>query len=814
MRARDILGINSRFLEYIKPLNSRANLSFADNKLKAKKYLEARGIRVPKLVATFRDSTQLSMDRVKDLPGDIVVKPNNGSRGQGIVVLGQKKKSGWVSVGGELFTYQDMLTHLSNTIQGAYSMAGYQDTAMIEKRIVTHPDLERICYKGLPDIRIIVFNMVPIIAMMRIPTAESDGKANMDAGGVGAGIDMSKGELTYLAQYNHIIHELPGYGNIQGYKIPFWDECLRIATECQHITKLGYLGVDIAIDKSGPMLLEINARPGLKVQVANLVPLRRRLERVKGLKVKSVDHGIQISKALFGRKLLKDIKSLSGKSVIGTQEYIYMYLNNEPHRILAHIDPSREESAIAPALYSTLAKEYPSIDSGRDGLKIRYRLLDKKSQTIFRKGDKKQQADIILGKRDLGQSLVDPHKYRSGELPEEHEEQEVRHDTVRKKVKKSNIIKQWKHIDEELGRIEKATLKHFSMFPLNFEDEMATFVKEKGKYNPQFHYKYNAEMYTELMRSLDSLSIEEGSPQGHIFSKKRDELAMRLQLFHHAGLDAKKFTTISKQLYTSPKKKLLEEAKAVQEEYEKRKHHIAEGKKLTAEETKERLQEYLMRNKLQHWHVVIRETGSTRISIGKSKRRNIYLLANSLFPEVDLESIFAHEVATHAMRLENGIHQPYTVMMYGTHQYLETEEGLAIFNQLKFQDKLSSKFYSAARGYVKTAEVLETSFAEASELESVLQFLKKRKLSDENLRILFRKIYRVKRGIGDTSKPGGFTKDLVYFSGLKKVEKFLKQGGDIHELYKGKIGIQDVQHTKHMEELIQPTHLPHFYADV
>jgi glutathione synthase/RimK-type ligase-like ATP-grasp enzyme len=44
------------------------------------------------------------------------------------------------------------------------------------------------------------------------------------------------------------------------------------------MTGLGYLGVDMVIDRErGPLLLELNARPGLQIQVANQAGLRSRL---------------------------------------------------------------------------------------------------------------------------------------------------------------------------------------------------------------------------------------------------------------------------------------------------------------------------------------------------------------------------------------------------------------------------------------------------------------------------------------------------------------------------------------------------------
>ena len=54
---------------------------------------------------------------------------------------------------------------------------------------------------------------------------------------------------------------------------------LHIAARTFDMTGLGYLGVDMVIDRErGPLLLELNARPGLQIQVANQKGLLRHLE--------------------------------------------------------------------------------------------------------------------------------------------------------------------------------------------------------------------------------------------------------------------------------------------------------------------------------------------------------------------------------------------------------------------------------------------------------------------------------------------------------------------------------------------------------
>ena len=63
--------------------------------------------------------------------------------------------------------------------------------------------------------------------------------------------------------------------------MPEWDKILDIAVTCQEMTGLGYLGVDLMIDETiGPLMIEVNARPGLAIQMANGVGLLRRLEPV------------------------------------------------------------------------------------------------------------------------------------------------------------------------------------------------------------------------------------------------------------------------------------------------------------------------------------------------------------------------------------------------------------------------------------------------------------------------------------------------------------------------------------------------------
>ena len=64
-------------------------------------------------------------------------------------------------------------------------------------------------------------------------------------------------------------------------QVPFWREHLLIGAQAYEMTGLGYLGADIVLDKNrGPMMLELNARPGLAIQIANGKGLRNSLKKI------------------------------------------------------------------------------------------------------------------------------------------------------------------------------------------------------------------------------------------------------------------------------------------------------------------------------------------------------------------------------------------------------------------------------------------------------------------------------------------------------------------------------------------------------
>lgn len=281
-----ILGMNARNRLYIARYNPRSLYPLVDNKLKTKLLAQESEITVPQLITTI--TSQHETARLEPLlrqRDSFVIKPAKGSGGKGIVVIAGRTEHGWVKASGQVIGIDDLLRHVSNILAGLYSLGGAMDIAIIEERIEFDQSLAAFSFEGVPDIRVIVCRGYPVMAMTRLATRASDGKANLHQGAVGVGLDLANGRALRAVQFGQPVTHHPDTGQrLSELQIPYWQELLNLAARCHEMTGLGYLGTDIVIDRDhGPMLLELNARPGLSIQLANGAGLRPRLKRIDAL---------------------------------------------------------------------------------------------------------------------------------------------------------------------------------------------------------------------------------------------------------------------------------------------------------------------------------------------------------------------------------------------------------------------------------------------------------------------------------------------------------------------------------------------------
>jgi alpha-L-glutamate ligase-like protein len=332
---RQFLTKNERNKVYLRK-NSSEGRMMADSKYKTKRRLDKAGVTVPKLIKRFVNPDEVSSFAWEQLEGNFVVKPVSGYGGEGIVIIRKKigknpskpfpnpsldragniHKDEWQLMSGKTVGTEDLKRHCLEIMAGRYSLHGIPDSVLVEERVKIHPMFLSLTKAGTPDIRVIVYNKIPVMAMLRIPTEKSGGKANLQQGAIGLGVDLATGITTYgIEGKGEEIKKIFDRGKkkmikVNGIRIPMWREILETAVNCQKaIPGLGFMGVDVVIDKDkGPEVLEVNARPGLSIQICNKAGLRLRMEKVEGIEARSVDHSVTLAKYLFGESFFEKVE--------------------------------------------------------------------------------------------------------------------------------------------------------------------------------------------------------------------------------------------------------------------------------------------------------------------------------------------------------------------------------------------------------------------------------------------------------------------------------------------------------------------------
>ncbi|MCC7475637.1 MAG: alpha-L-glutamate ligase-like protein [Pirellulales bacterium] len=281
-----VLGINRRNFAFIQASNPRALYPRVDNKIITKEICLAHSIPVPETYAVIRRYGDVR--RFRDLiadRGEFVIKPACGSAGRGIMVIARRKGKDYETSSGRTVSESELDYHLSTILSGLYSLGGQVDSAIIEQRIIMHPIMSRVAVGGTPDVRVILYRSVPVMAMVRLPTVLSEGKANLHQGAVAAAVHLDNGRTFGGVCKNHAVERHPDTGElIGGLEIPGWRDLLGAAMKLSEALELGYIGVDFVIDATrGAVVLEANARPGLAIQVAHRTGLLPRLRLIDSL---------------------------------------------------------------------------------------------------------------------------------------------------------------------------------------------------------------------------------------------------------------------------------------------------------------------------------------------------------------------------------------------------------------------------------------------------------------------------------------------------------------------------------------------------
>lgn len=425
MKIDSILGLNARSKIFSYRYNTTRGKRIASSKILTTRALKKADIPTPEIFVKFKAPKDVLDFDWSTLPKAFALKPSKGLGGEGIIVVkkrGQKERT-WITTQRKVVSEEDLKLHVLDILEGAYSLANAPDVAFIQEYVGRHKAFRKYAYRGTPDIRVIVFNKVPIMAMLRLPTKESGGRANLHQGAIAVGIDITTGITTRAYWHGKYIKYKPNTNKkLNGIKIPFWTKILELAVKCQDVSELGYLGADIVLhpDK-GPQVLELNYQPGLEIQLANASGLRKRLERVDDLRVESPEHGVLIAKALFSVPFSSKVKEVKETETVHVFEDIEIKTPSGKATILAKLDTGAWRTSIDKKLARKLGllkkenvlwhrKVRSSLGSTRSPvISLTFWLKGKKIMTTAGVADRSNlKKQVIIGRKDLVGFLVKP----------------------------------------------------------------------------------------------------------------------------------------------------------------------------------------------------------------------------------------------------------------------------------------------------------------------------------------------------------------------------------------------------------------------
>jgi len=347
------------------------------------------------------------------------------------------------------------------------------------------------------------------------------------------------------------------------------------------------------------------------------------------------------------------------------------------------------------------------------------------------------------------------------------------------------------HIDEVNEHLSKLRLPLSLVFtPINLKEEKENFFSSDS-YEPKFIYKKIKNSNTEILRRLASLrEISNIDPRISDFYIQLIESKKEVNDLMNAVGNNELVTDISYKKYGKPSPLLFRNSARVLrgkvDNYNIVKYPVVKvGNMLDYKDIERIFNRVFDYYKLAGWRI------ESSLNIGKNSAKvgikSKWVLVD---PQIQrskfkLKKTIVHEVGTHVLRSVNGENSGISALSNANlTSYLDIEEGLATWNEsdmdlltLSWLKKKAAMTWAIYIGEKLTFRQL---------YNTMLGLFPKKTAFDIT--------YRVKRGLGDTSYPGIYSKDIVYFRGFRKVKKAIEKDKALYEkLYSGKIDINQCE---------------------
>lgn len=773
-----VLWLNARNRIYIRKFNPQKSIRLANNKYKTKTFLAQRWIPVPETYAHLTTRDELFQFDLWSIPSRFVAKPNKGSKGKWITIVKDRKtvtpttknlsrrqaathffeeilynhypEFGYAyKVGSDYINDRDFKKRLVSFLDGQHTLNNKPDTILIEEVMKPWNGFEIFCQYWLADIRVVSFNLVPISAMIRVPTERSEGKANIAAWWIALGIDIISGKVTSLTVNNKRYDQKnfpDAYKHFAWFVVPYRKDILLLSSSVQYFINIGFIGIDRVITPQWPKLLEANGRAWLEIQNITQVPLRYRMRKVEDLDVKTPEKGVQISQSLFSLE----------KNSTDTDKYIYLsqaatiQSDDIKHETIATVSTNKKLSYMSPQVAKIIwQKKQYTLSLPHSDIIASISLRESSLLT----GNK-----IELGTHFLWRYLIKP----------EHKSYvNISFINPDKIVKEE--LQDLKLFDAKIHVLDKQMSLSSRLKPTNLLAEMDTFIAKKWKYNPQFTYRFPSQKkliqrQNELNQLKDDFKKAHfASPFAQLFKDKRDYLTIRrnlLSAYKKQDFDniqkynEQYFGTIDAQLLSLCKQKIQEDISWSEKD---------RWKRLSFTEIKQYIRSYLDNAWYTDIDIRVTSYSPSRIAVVYPSTSTPYIrIRNDIsFREKELEGKLAHEIDIHLTRYNNGKKTWRSILSDGTAYYLSTEEWLAIHADAEVRKKYVPDFWNR-HIYQK---YLECHFSQTHSFRQTADYIQSISLKERWYNGLFRWVLRTKKWIENTSyKWWAYMKNIIYIT--------------------------------------------------
>lgn len=347
----------------------------------------------------------------------------------------------------------------------------------------------------------------------------------------------------------------------------------------------------------------------------------------------------------------------------------------------------------------------------------------------------------------------------------------------------SKVNKELLKIDKKVDKLVKKIELLSYINPINIEEQKEHFFRSKYLTDPVFKYpetdfdkfKIHQKFFTQPIENIEDEVIR------NLYEDVIYYYSGVVQCIETIG-KGKKFYYNSLHSFGTPTEQDVENAKFILHFEEEDSNDEIFKPLYTAKQAETFFKDY---GKRYDFSFHIKESSAMgAIAMVLNNIQTLVLNSNHTFSKNEMGILTNHEIGVHMVTTMNGLLHKLKIFSHGFPNNVETQEGLAVFSEY-MSGNLTIKRLKELAYRVIAVDSLAKGYSFSRTFRLLHNFY------DLGKEQAFYITTRVHRG-------GGFTKDYLYLTGLKKVYDFYKSGQDLSLLLTGKVSLEYLEEIKHL----------------